>query len=97
MICAVYKSGRRADTYLFVKKRDVFDEVPASLMEMFGTPTLVMIVPLSKRTHLGIADINKVKSALAEQGFYLQIPPPQVNLLEQHKQELALKTVALKK
>jgi uncharacterized protein YcgL (UPF0745 family) len=91
MICAVYKSSRRADTYLFVKKRDVFNEVPAPLMEMFGTPTLVMIVPLSKRDHLGIADIDKVKSALVEQGFYLQIPPPLINLLEQHKQELASK------
>ncbi len=91
MICAVYKSGRRADTYLFVKKRDVFDDVPEPLMAMFGTLSLIMIVPLSKRDHLGIADINKVKSALVEQGYYLQIPPPPVNLLEQHKQELALK------
>ncbi|KVX02457.1 YcgL domain-containing protein [Shewanella frigidimarina] len=91
MICAVYKSGRRADTYLFVKKRDVFDEVPEPLMEMFGSKTLVMIVPLSKRDHLGIADIDKVRSALIEQGYYLQIPPPQINLLEQHKQELAFK------
>ncbi|ABI71588.1 YcgL domain-containing protein [Shewanella frigidimarina] len=91
MICAVYKSGRRADTYLFVKKRDVFDDVPEPLMEMFGSKTLVMIVPLSKRDHLGIADIDKVKVALVEQGYYLQIPPPQINLLEQHKQELAFK------
>ncbi|MGX9461511.1 YcgL domain-containing protein [Shewanella sp. A14] len=91
MICAVYKSGRRADTYLFVKKRDVFDEVPEPLMEMFGIPTLVMIVPLSTREHLGIADITKVKSALVDQGYYLQIPPPQVNLLEQHKQDLGIK------
>ncbi|MBB1361473.1 MULTISPECIES: YcgL domain-containing protein [unclassified Shewanella] len=91
MICAVYKSGRRADTYLFVKKRDVFDDVPEPLMEMFGSKTLVMIVPLSKRDHLGIADIDKVKSALVEKGYYLQIPPPQINLLEQHKQELAFK------
>ena len=90
MICAVYKSGRRADTYLFVKKRDVFDDVPEPLMEMFGSKTLVMIVPLSKRDHLGIADIDKVKVALVEQGYYLQIPP-QINLLEQHKQELAFK------
>lgn len=91
MICAVYKSGRRANTYLFVKKRDVFDDVPEPLMEMFGSKTLVMIVPLSKRDHLGIADIDKVKSALVEKGYYLQIPPPQINLLEQHKQELAFK------
>jgi len=91
MICAVYKSSRKADTYLFVKKRDVFDDVPVPLMEMFGAPTLVMVVPLSKRDHLGIADIDKVKVALEEQGFYLQIPPPIINLLDQHKQEIGFK------
>ena len=91
MICAVYKSSRKADTYLFVKKRDVFDDVPVPLMEMFGAPTLVMVVPLSKRDHLGIADIDKVKVALEEQGFYLQIPPPNINLLDQHKQEIGFK------
>ena len=91
MICAVYKSSRKADTYLFVEKRDVFDDVPAPLMDMFGAPTLVMVVPLSKRDHLGIADIGKVKAALEEQGFYLQIPPPIINLLEQHKQEIGFK------
>ena len=64
MICAVYKSSRKADTYLFVEKRDVFDEVPQPLMEMFGTPKLVMLVPLSKRDALALADIEKVKSEL---------------------------------
>ena len=90
MICAVYKSSRRADTYLFVEKRDVFDVVPEPLMEMFGTPMLVMIVPLSKRDHLGIADIEKVRTALVEQGFYLQLPPPPTNLLDEHKQEMGI-------
>ncbi|WP_418357016.1 MULTISPECIES: YcgL domain-containing protein [Shewanella] len=91
MICAVYKSSKKVDTYLFIKKRDVFDDVPAPLMEMFGAPMLVMVVPLSKRDHLGIADISKVKAALDEKGYYLQIPPPAINLLEQHKQEIGFK------
>ena len=88
MICAVYKSGRKAETYLFVEKRDVFDAVPEPLMEMFGPPKLVMLVPLSKRDKLGIADIEKVKAELLAKGYYLQIPPPQTNLLEEHKLSL---------
>ncbi|WP_417762649.1 YcgL domain-containing protein [Shewanella sp.] len=86
MICAVYKSLRKADTYLFIKQKEKFDDVPASLMEVFGTPKLVMLLPIEKRDHLGFADINKVKAALAEQGFYLQLPPPQINLLKEHQQ-----------
>ncbi|MCL1143068.1 YcgL domain-containing protein [Shewanella gaetbuli] len=85
MICAVYKSSRKADTYLFVKKRDVFDDVPEPLMAMFGAPKLVMLVPLSKRDSLAMADIEKVKQQLDEKGYYLQLPPPEENLLEQHK------------
>ncbi|MGI2260818.1 YcgL domain-containing protein [Shewanella sp. GXUN23E] len=90
MLCAVYKSSRKADTYLFVNKRDCFDEVPKPLMEMFGTPQLVMVFPIAQRQHLGMADIRKVKSELAENGFYLQLPPPPENLLKTHRQELGL-------
>lgn len=88
MICAVYKSRCKADSYLFVEKRNEFERVPEPLMEMFGTPTLVMMLPLSKRDHLGFADINKVKTELVKNGYYLQLPPPKVNLLEQHKKEI---------
>jgi hypothetical protein len=91
MLCAVYKSSRKADTYLFVKKRECFEDVPEALMTMFGVPKLVMVFPLSKRETLGIADIHKVRAAMAENGFYLQIPPLQVNLLAEHKLSLGFK------
>ncbi|QLE87823.1 MULTISPECIES: YcgL domain-containing protein [Shewanella] len=85
MICAVYKSRRKLDTYLFVEKRNQFERVPEPLMEMFGAPELVMMLPLEKRSHLAFADINKVKVELEEKGYYLQLPPPKVNLLEEFK------------
>lgn len=90
MICAVYKSLRREDTYLYVEKRDYFEAVPAPLMDMFGAPQLVMLLPLSKTQKLAMADLNKVKTELAEKGFYLQLPPPKENLLEQHRVEQGL-------
>ncbi|MCG9730656.1 YcgL domain-containing protein [Shewanella sp. Isolate13] len=88
MICAVYKSLRKAESYLFVEKRNDFERVPEALMAMFGEPQLVMMLPIDKREHLGFADIKKVRSELKEKGFYLQLPPPVVNLLEQHKKEI---------
>ncbi|MCF1427522.1 MAG: YcgL domain-containing protein [Shewanella sp.] len=90
MLCAVYKSSRKVDTYLFVNKRDCFDDVPKSLMEVFGTPQLVMVFAIAQRQYLGVADINKVKSELAQKGFYLQLPPPPEDLLKNHRQELGL-------
>lgn len=91
MLCAVYKSSRKADTYLFVKKRDCFEDVPAALMDMFGVPQLVMVFPIAKRESLGMADIHRVRAEMEENGYYLQIPPPQVNLLAEHKRSLGIK------
>ncbi|MGK4473208.1 YcgL domain-containing protein [Aeromonas molluscorum] len=85
MLCAVYKSRKKADTYLFVEKRDDFSRVPAPLMQTFGTPQLVLMTKLTPGKPLGIASVSRVMEMLTLQGFYLQVPPPVENLLEQHK------------
>ncbi|RGP39561.1 YcgL domain-containing protein [Colwellia ponticola] len=90
MLCAIYKSARKAQTYLFVKKRDDFSSVPEQLMKVFGTPNLVTIINLATKDKLGMADLEKVKTNLLEEGFYLQLPPPTEDLLKEHK--AAMKT-----
>ena len=87
MLTAVYKSKKKADTFLFVEKRDDFSKVPEPLMAMFGLPNYVMLINLAKRNTLGVADLNIVKKTLTEQGYYLQIPPPEENLLSQLRKE----------
>ncbi|WP_372762440.1 YcgL domain-containing protein [Pseudoalteromonas sp.] len=87
MLTAVYKSNKKADTFLFVEKRDDFSKVPEPLMAMFGQPRYVMIINLAKRQHLGGSDLAVVKSELAEKGYYLQLPPPKENLLSQLRKE----------
>ena len=85
MLTAVYKSKKKADTFLFIEKRDDFSKVPEPLMAMFGQPQYVMIINLAKRTQLGVADLDTLKQSLSDQGYYLQIPPPEENLLSQLK------------
>ncbi len=85
MLCTIYKSARKAQTYLFINKRDDFSEVPEALMKTFGTPQLVTILNLAAKDKLAMADIDKVRTNLKEQGFYLQLPPPQEDLLKAHK------------
>jgi uncharacterized protein YcgL (UPF0745 family) len=85
MIVYVYKSTKKADTYLFIEKRDDFSPVPKLLIEKFGKAKFVMLVPLTKRD-LSMADKHKVMSKIREQGFYLQMPPPVVDLLKEFKQ-----------
>lgn len=92
MLCAIYKSPKKALTYLFVQKRDDFSTVPDGLMSTFGVPTLVTLINLATKEKLVMADIDKVKSNLVNKGYYLQLPPPPENLLDQHKADLIKKS-----
>lgn len=84
MFCVIYRSTKRDQTYLYVEKKDDFSRVPAELMQGFGQPKLAMVLPLDGRKKPVNADWEKVKQALVEQGYYLQLPPPPENLLKQH-------------
>lgn len=90
MLCAVYKSRKKAETYLFVEKREDFSRVPALLLAAFGRPELVLMTKLDPAKPLGIATVNQVIAALLEQGYYLQVSPPVESLLEQHKASLKI-------
>jgi uncharacterized protein YcgL (UPF0745 family) len=77
----------RDQAYLYVEKKDDFSRVPEELLKQFGPRQLAMLFPLDGRKKLINADLEKVKTALAEQGYYLQLPPPPENLLKQHLAE----------
>ncbi|MCC2616258.1 YcgL domain-containing protein [Aestuariibacter halophilus] len=82
MLVAVYSSPKKDETYLYVPKRDDFSAVPKALMETFGTPRFVMLIPLDKREKLAQVDKQKLREALVSPGYYLQLPPPKENLLK---------------
>ncbi len=84
MFCVIYRSPKRDQTYLYVEKKDDFSRVPEELLRGFGKPQLAMVLTLNKRDRLANADINKVKQALSEQGYYLQMSPPVESLLKVH-------------
>jgi uncharacterized protein YcgL (UPF0745 family) len=75
VICAVYKSVKKPDTYLFVMSGEEFERVPRALLAILGKLEFVMTVNLDKRDKLAQSDPQQVKTALLEQGYYLQLPP----------------------
>ncbi|NVK25288.1 MAG: YcgL domain-containing protein [Gammaproteobacteria bacterium] len=87
-LCTVYRSAKKADTYLYVEKNNDFSKVPEQLRTLLGNLTLVMTFNLDGRKSLGGADLSKVKSELNDKGFYLQLPPPEENLLDEHKKQI---------
>lgn len=90
MLCAIYKSPKKNETYLYVAKRDDFSEVPVPLMDTFGVPQFVMLFNLAGDKQLLRTENEKVLGAIAEKGFYLQLPPKSESLLEQHRTGLGL-------
>ncbi|MEN3156965.1 YcgL domain-containing protein [Alkalimonas sp. NCh-2] len=85
MLCAIYKSPNKDQTYLYLERRDDFAAVPSALLASFGKPELVTLINLDNRTSLALADLTKVKAELTNKGYYLQLPPPPEDLLAEHK------------
>lgn len=89
MICAVYKSPKKDEMYLYLPKRGDFSKVPEPLLAVFGTPVFVTLLNLTGERKLAREDTGKVLENLDGQGFHLQMPPPPENLLAEHKAHLA--------
>lgn len=75
MFCAIYKSTRKQDTYLYVATKDDFSRVPEQLLSMMGTPAHVMDLELTPERRLAREDVGEVMRCLSEQGWFLQMPP----------------------
>ena len=67
-----------------MSKKKTISLVCRKLKKSFGVPQFAMMLSLDERKKLASADIEKVKQALKDEGYYLQFPPPVENLLNQH-------------
>lgn len=76
VICSVYRSLKKDETYLYIDKSRGLEAVPEALLELFGEPRLVMTMLLKEERPLARVDVKKVLVAIQEQGYYLQMPPP---------------------
>ena len=73
--CKIYRSDKKAETYLYLADDMEFDDLPVELRERFGEPAFVLCLELSADRRLARVDVKKVLASLAEHGFYLQLPP----------------------
>ena len=76
LICSIYKSPKKDEMYLYVKKSTGLKSVPESLNAVFGDPIHVMDMLLSPEgKRLARVEVEEVMEALEEKGFFLQMPP----------------------
>ncbi len=71
----VYKSLKKADTYLYLAARDDFSRLPEPLRLQLGKLEFVLDVDLVPGRKLAREDADVVRGNLASRGFHLQFPP----------------------
>jgi uncharacterized protein YcgL (UPF0745 family) len=74
MQCAIYKSRRKQDTYLYLAAKDDFSCLPENLLKLIGEPAHVMDLDLHPERRLAQEDTVEVLHNLQERGWHLQMP-----------------------
>ena len=72
----VYKSLKKADTYVYLAGRDDFARIPDPLRSQLGTLQFVLELALTPERKLAREDAAVVRENLVARGFHLQLPPP---------------------
>ena len=75
MLCHVFKSARRADTYVYLATREGFDVIPDALRATLEPLTFVVEFDLTPERKLAREDTTQVLENLAARGWHLQRPP----------------------
>ncbi|MCP4493581.1 MAG: YcgL domain-containing protein [Gammaproteobacteria bacterium] len=88
MLCHIYRSNRRLDTYLYLSTKDDISVVPDALIKVFGEAEFSFSFNLTNDRKLAKEDTAEVLKNLQEQGYHLQL---QDDVLVE--QMLALKAV----
>ncbi len=73
MLCHIYRSNRKLDTYLYLLDKDDFSMIPSELMRVFGPPEFSFSFDLTKGRELAKEDSAEVIENLENQGYHLQL------------------------
>ncbi len=71
--CYIYRSGRKADTYLYLIEKDNFSQVPKELLDVFGEAEFSFEFDLTTDRTLAKEDSSVVYDNLKTQGYHLQL------------------------
>ncbi len=72
----VYKSLRKAETFVYLATRDGFERIPEPLRTALGELQFVLEVALTPERKLAREDADIVRRNLRDHGCHVQFPPP---------------------
>ncbi|MDX1754904.1 MAG: YcgL domain-containing protein [Marinobacter sp.] len=85
---SVFRSGKKEDTYIFVRRGQSWEELPEALRSVFGEPVHAMDLILTPERRLARTTGKAVLDALEAQDFYLQMPEEQEGYVVEFKQKI---------
>lgn len=74
---SVFRSSRKVNTYVYVRRGQVWDELPEALRSLFGKPAHAMDLVLTAERKLARTTAKAVLEAIADKGFYMQMSEEQ--------------------
>lgn len=74
---SVFRSSKKNDTYIYVRRGQSWDDLPESLRGIFGQPVHAMDLIMTPERKLARTTGQQILDALAEKDFYLQMPEEQ--------------------
>lgn len=85
---SVYRSTKKSDTYIYVRRGQKWDELPDALRTIFGQPIHAMDLLLTPEKKLARTTGKDVMEALADKGFFLQMPEEQDTYIVDFKRKV---------
>lgn len=83
---SVFRSSKKSDTYIFVRRGQKWNDLPESLRSIFGQPVHSMDLVMTPERKLSRVTGQQVLAALKEKDFYLQMPEEHAGyVVEFHK------------
>ena len=73
MLCHIYRSSHKLDTYLYLQDKDDFSAIPPELLGVFGEPEFSFSFELTENRRLAKEDALEVLDNLQNQGYHLQL------------------------
>ena len=73
MLCHIYRSNLKLDTYLYLVAKDDFSTVPQELLKVFGPPEFSFSFELTADRRLAKEDSSEVLANLKQNGYHLQL------------------------
>ncbi len=74
-VCRVFRCSRQAELYLYLRQDLEPEVLPEALRQRLGRLEVVMQLTLAADRPLARVDIARVRAAMAEPGYFVQMPP----------------------